>query len=231
MSTFPSKAPSGSAASTTYRRTPRFKKGRARLLVAAIALLTPFNADRAPFLTFDGVAQEADEASRDDASRFDYYVGADARWLVDRRDNVVSAWSLQEDRPLWSRDGVVFRENKRPTDVIASFKKISAEPKPATEIFGRVYFFLNLQAPQNDERNVRRNELLVALDPRAQGRLVWKLRAPDFAFLFSPDVSSLQFLDAIAPLPNDRLLIVVQGDGETRSIEIDAATGALCSLP
>ena len=144
---------------------------------------------------------------------FKYYVGRQERWLVDLRLGVVSAWELERDVPLWSRDGVVFRVAQRPNDVISDFKLASRQKaEPAVEIFGRVYFFLN--------------DGLVALDPRAQGRLVWKRNAADVApFFDARDDAPFFFTPKISPLSKDRPLIQARLGQDAKFFIVDAASG------
>lgn len=183
--------------------------------ILATCLLASFN--EAPYF-FDSPTR-ADAASQrssdaDNADDFKLYVGQEARWLVDLRLGVVSAWELERDVPLWSRDGVVFRVERRPNDVFADFKRASSQtPRAATEIFGRVYFFLD--------------DILVALDPRAEGRLVWKRTADDFARFFSaPNSDDATFLvPKIDSTSNDRLLIEARRGQESKRFIIDAASG------
>lgn len=162
------------------------------------------------------------------ADDFELYVDKRARWLVDLRLGVVSAWELERDVPLWSRDGVVFRVAQRPTDVISDLNAASRrKPRPTFEIFGRVYFFVN--------------DALVALDPRAQGRLVWKRNAADFAPFFAgprnapsagrADDVSPSFIPKIASTLNDRLLVQARRGQETKSFIIDAASGEFRLAP
>jgi len=147
------------------------------------------------------------------ADDFKYYVGRRERWLVDLRYGVISAWELERDVPLWSRDGVAFRVAQRPNDVISDFKTASLQKAaPLVEIFGRVYFFLN--------------DVLVALDPRAQGRLVWKRNAADFApFFAARDDAPLVFTPKISPLSKDRLLIQARLGQDAKFFIVDAASG------
>lgn len=169
-------------------------------------------------------------AAQEDARRFQYYVGANARWIIDLRLNVVSAWDRSLDVPLWSRDGVVFRVFQRPNDVKTDFKAATAQPPvPAPEFFGRVYFFLD--------------GVLVALDPRAQGRLVWKLYVEELTRFFSApknadlnaisgsspaldqDAKSPVFLPKLRSLTDDRLLVQTRRGQELKTFVVDAASG------
>lgn len=193
--------------------------------VACACLLTPLNEASARFTA--PVPTEIGEPPRAVAEpkRLDYalYLGKNARWLVDLRLNIVSAWALERDVPLWSRDGVVFRAKDRPNDVVADFATASKRPTaPAIEIFGRVYFFLN--------------DALVALDPNAQGRLVWRRNAQDFARFFAAtpplrdansnaDNAKPSLIPEIRSLSGDRLLIEARFRQETLSFILDAASG------
>ena len=158
----------------------------------------------------------------------DCYISSNARWQVDRRRGIVSAWDLERPLPLWSQDGVVFRLSPLSNEAISELNTTSAIP--ATEIFGRVYFFLNASAPRRENEKAesfrRQNDALLALDPRAQGRLVWICRAQDFASFFAPDAGALHFVPRVEILSNDELLIVVQSERQNaRSFAVDAATG------
>lgn len=165
-----------------------------------------------------------------DERDFVCFVGSNARWLVDRRQGVVSAWRLNEARPLWSQDGVVFRVCRRPSDAFERFK--SVEPsryRQATEIFGRVYFLLDDAPADSDDE--RRDTLLVALDPRAQGRLVWRRRAQEFAPFFpAAPPRSLYFAADVEAAPNDELLVKIQAGDRVNRFALDAANGAFRSL-
>lgn len=184
---------------------------------------TPFSEAPTRLISFaqddDATRQKRDVSNAND---FEIYVDKQARWLVDLRLGVVSAWELERDVPLWSRDGVVFRVAQRPTDAISDlYVATKAKPRPTREIFNRVYFFVN--------------DVLIALDPRAQGRLVWKRNAADFApfFAVSNNAPLLQLADDVAPsfIPqiyptfNDRLLIQARRGQEIKSFTIDAASG------
>ncbi len=200
-----------------------------RLGFIALALATPFSRYEAR------PAPDVDEESAVlspcvSVAYVDYYVGSNARWIVDRQNGSVSAWELNRPLPLWSNDGVVFRLSSRRNVAPSRLSATSADSfAPTTEFFGRAYFFLNdaSHVPSEGAASpfVRRDDLLLALDLRAQGRLVWKLRARDFARFFASDVSSLQFLPQLEPLPNDELLAVVQGDRNIKRFAISAADG------
>ena len=159
----------------------------------------------------------------------DYYVGSNACWRVDRQRGVISALSLIDGSPLWSSDGVVYRSFPSKNDVIQEIPSQNASPFPAAEIFGRVYFFLDDVAarpafPQT--RNVRRDDLLVALDSNAQGRLVWKRRVRDFAPFFPADERrALRFLNDVKPALNDKLVVQIKSEREVKRFALDAATG------
>lgn len=175
--------------------------------------------------------EDAADGSRDVSSSYlDFYVGSNARWLVDRQTGTVAAWELKRPLPLWSSDGVVYRQATRRTNVVEGLTSLrDVEPSPTIESFGRVYFFLNdvsrRRSTSAPASFVRRDDLLLAIDLEAQGRLVWARRADDFARFFPPDVSSLCFLPQLKPLPNDELLVFVQGDQETKCFAVDAAAG------
>jgi hypothetical protein len=162
-----------------------------------------------------------------DGANVELFVGSNARWLVDKRRRVVSALSLETETPLWSRNGVVFQANPLATSLsqdVAPAKNGS----PAPEFFGRVYFFLDDDATLRfgERPRVFADALLVALDPLAQGRLVWKLRAQDFAPFFPTEArQNLRFLPKIRPLPNDELLVQVLSEKETKHFALNAATG------
>ena len=163
-------------------------------------------------------------------ARFLLYLGSNARWLVDRRHGVVSAWALEEERPLWSSSGVVFRLNPASNRDIQNAANLKfSTPRPTTEIFGRVYLFLDdiTGLSDNETPPSLRKNLLIALDPRAQGRLVWRRRAEDFALFFAPQERNvLRFRNEVVPLPNDELLVRIQGESEAKRFALDAATGA-----
>lgn len=178
------------------------------------------------------VAQNGGErvVATDENERFSLYVGSNARWLVDRLQGSVSAWSLREDRPLWSPSGVVLRLKPSSYREIQSITELNSSIKrPTTEIFERVYFFLDdvtrLSVNENSP-SLKKNQL-IALDPRAQGRLVWRRRAEDFALFFAPQERNvLRFRNEVVPLPNDELLVRIQGESEAKRFALDAATGA-----
>ena len=97
------------------------------------------------------------------------------------------------------------------------------------EIFGRVYLFLDdiTGLSDNEPPPSLKKNLLIALDPRAQGRLVWRRRAEDFALFFAPQERNvLCFRNEVVPLPNDELLVQVQGKRKVKRFALDAATGA-----
>lgn len=184
---------------------------------------TPFNESSTRSLSFaQEVAATPQTRDADNAENYLLYRDKRARWLVDLRLGVVSAWEIERDVPLWSRDGVVFRVAQRPDDVISRLRVAARQtPLPTLEIFGRAYFFLN--------------DVLVALDPRAQGRLVWRRNIADFASFFAApnNASTLRrdadvspsFVPKIRPLSNDRLLIQTRRGQETKFFLIDAASG------
>lgn len=183
--------------------------------VLATCLLTPLceSTTRSASLAQDSPAASPPASADANPNDFKYYIGRQERWLVDLRLGVVSAWELERDAPLWSRDGVVFRVAQRPNDVFSDFKVASMQtPEPVVEIFGRVYFFLN--------------DALVALDPRAHGRLVWKRNAADFApFFAAHDNAPLVFTPKISPLSKDRLLIQARRGQDVKFFIVDAAYG------
>lgn len=184
----------------------------------ASCLLASFSESQAR-LTFANVNNDSEShEQKEDATsqKFNYYIGKNARWLVDLQLNVISAWELERDVPLWSRDGVVFRVFQRPNNAISDFNKASTQsPLPATEIFGRVYFFLN--------------DDLIALDSRAQGRLVWRRNIKEFIPFFTSFNPTLAdapvFIPEIFPLNSDRLLIQTRRGQETQCFILDAASG------
>ena len=158
----------------------------------------------------------------------EYYVGSNACWFVDRRAGAISALSLDNLSPLWSKDGVVFR-----AATAVNFKLKDAAPPQnttpfhATEAFGRVYFFLDApQNPRNADSPLQYNALLVALDAKAQGRLAWKLNVKEFAPFFSPDERrELCFINKIKFASHDELIVQVQSAREIKRFALDAATG------
>ena len=183
------------------------------------------------------IAQGDDATSTSTPSNedVDYFLGSNARWLINRRQGVVSAWKLDEAQPLWSRDGVVFRLPKRTNGAAQNLQQIQDQPfRHAVEFFGRVYFLLDDSARQNPSAAKRPRErgdnLLISLDLRAQGRLVWARRAQEFARFFSNAPAALCFLDKIAALDNDELLIQIKSDFETKLFVLDAADGTLRRL-
>ncbi len=183
------------------------------------------------------IAQGDDATSTSTPSNedVDYFLGSNARWLINRRQGVVSAWKLDEARPLWSRDGVVFRLPKRTNGAAQNLQPIQDQPfRHAVEFFGRVYFLLDDSARQTPSAAKRPRErgdnLLISLDLRAQGRLVWARRAQEFARFFSNAPAALSFLDKIAALDNDELLIQIKSDFETKLFVLDAADGTLRRL-
>lgn len=177
---------------------------------------------------------DAHVSNRDERSLYiEQYRGSNARWLVDRRRGSISAWELERPVPLWSNNGVVFRSTPQVTDVFSTFYNNAFQEAPlATEIFGRVYFFLDdvSQRSVPSESYARRDVLLVALDPQAQGRLVWTRRAKDFASFFNADASSLRFAPRLASLSNDKLAVQVFSDREIKEFAINAADGSFRSL-
>ena len=171
------------------------------------------------------ISDEAATPRNDDA--YAGYVGSNARWLVDKRHGVVYAWELEENRPLWSSDGVVFRASPYKSDAYGKTARLPETFDNATEIFGRLYFLLDeidSRSLNNEVPNARRDQLLVALAPKEQGRLVWRRRAQDFAPFFTSQ-TNLRFTNGITPLPNDELLVKVQAENETIPFALNAATG------
>lgn len=203
----------------------------AACLIAATSLLSTFNHHASDTLNRvqppSGYSKsQTPQNNLDQVCR----VSSNARWFVDKRHGVVSAWSLVDNAPLWSSNGVVFRVSNSKTNAVKELTKLDIPTIPATEIFGRVYFFLNdvsaRRALSSAPANFRQDNLLIALDPNAQGRLVWKRRAQDFAPFFpSCDKRALGFVDDIQILPNDELLIQVAAEGETKRFALNAATG------
>lgn len=194
-------------------------KRRLRLSLIALAVASPF-ADAAAYAS----------TPYEPKSYVENYVGSNARWQVDRRRGIVSAWNLERALPLWSQNGVVFRSSPLANDANSTLVLTSAPSVPATEIFGRVYFFLN--APSQRRENapdapfIRRDDLLLALDPRSQGRLAWIRRAQDFVIFFESKSEALEFGSQLEPLPNDELLVVVKSAFEgAKRFAVDAATG------
>ena len=197
-----------------------------KLLLAAISLSTNFSDNAATLQCVAAQDARAVVFREEDDATAEYYVGSNARWRLDRRHGVISAWSLEKPFPLWSQDGVVFRSRPQVKGVVKEVaRKEKSAISPATEIFHRVYFFLDDVARKDARSPERRDDLLIALDPNAQGRLVWKRNAQDFAHFFSEDAGALRFLDEIQPAPNDQLLVSVQGQDEVRRFTLDAATG------
>ena len=205
-----------------------------KALLAAASFLTPFSlCDAAQLYATpptaanskpDGVSHRLDE----DATSYSY-VGSNARWLVDRKRGIVSAWSLEEASPLWSLDGVVYRISPNANHAIP-ITKISEKvfPPSAWEIFGRVYFLLDDVADSRSfhKTPTRRDALLIAIDPNAQGRLVWECRAQDFAPFFPKNARGrLRFIDNVNSSPRDELVVLVQGEKEIKRFALDAATG------
>lgn len=157
------------------------------------------------------------------------YQGSNARWLANKRYGVISAWKIERFTPLWSKDGVVFRLNPTRNDVFSTLNNApTTRPVYATEIRKRVYFILDDVARRRVDANngAPRDNLLVALDSRAQGRLVWTRRANDFAAFFESDTSALRFAPPLLPLTDDELTIRVQNDQEVKEFAINAADGA-----
>ena len=209
-------------------------KSTIKLLLAAFAAPTAFfptaryplhiaAQDNSVEISFHDVAD-----LRNKRSNLHCYVGSNARWFVDRESGVISALSLDALSPLWSKDGVVFRavpSTNYPITEAAS--PSSADVSPAMELAGRVYFILDI--PPHKEQNgfsVRRDALLVALDAKAQGRLVWKLKVRDFAPFFSQNLrGELRFTSKIQAATNDKILVQVLSDREVKRFAIDAATG------
>ena len=203
----------------------------AACLIAATSLLSTLN-DNAPDtlnLVPTPNSYTKPQISQDNLDQV-CRVSSNARWLVDKRHGVVSAWSLVDNAPLWSSNGVVFRVSNSKTKAVKELTQLDVPTIPVTEIFGRVYFFLNdvsaRRALSSAPANFRQDNLLIALDPNAQGRLVWKRRAQDFAPFFpSCDKRALGFVDDIHPLPNDELLVQVAAERETKRFALNAATG------
>lgn len=202
------------------------KRCRTLILALAASLPSPYR-DETP----TSISLHAETALKSDISTtyIELYQNADARWLINRRHGVISVWNLKDAAPLWSNDGVVFRLTPSRNNVVSILSATDAAPsKSATEINGRVYFFLDDVRRRRvaEKATVRRNDLLVALDSRAQGRLVWTRRAKDFAPFFTSDASSLRFDSPIAPIANDKLTIRVRNDQEVKEFAIDAADGS-----
>lgn len=199
-------------------------KRRLRLFFLALTVASPL-ADAAIYAS----------TPYDKTSYVEIYVGSNARWQVDRRHGVVSAWELERPLPLWSQDGVVFRLSPLANDAKSSLAPTADAPVPATEIFARVYFFLDAPSQRRehdaDAPFTRRNDLLLALDPRSQGRLAWICRAQDFAVFFKPNQEPPQFVPRVESLPNDELLVVVETASEGgKRFAVDAATGTFRPL-
>lgn len=201
-------------------------KRRLRLFfIASVFAASPIYRDAVSNLIF--ADQRNGATTHRSADYIDLYVGSNARWQIDRLRGVVSVWELERPLPLWSRDGVVYRSANSATSYVST---LTPQPTaPATEIFGRVYFFLNDakggRAANRSSSFVRRDDLLLALDLRAQGRLVWALRAQDFTCFFAPN-ASLQFVPRLEILPNDKLLVTVRNERqENQRFIVDAATG------
>ena len=214
------------------------KISRRTLLIATLlsTLISP-QSDAVFPLAFALNDNESQHSTSND--KFDYYVGSNARWLVDRERGVVSAWSLKEEIPLWSRDGVVYRAT--PIANVATQEIKNQDhlfSSPATEIFGRVYFLLDDVAHSSRSESLRpsltrRDDLLIALDRQAQGRLVWERRAQDFIPFF-PKNARLRFLNDIKATANDELLVYIQAENTIKGFALNAATGEprpLKSLP
>lgn len=210
---------------------------RTLLLAALLSTSTISKNDAVPTRASTPIDSEPQFSANN--AKFDYYAGSNARWFVDRERGVVSAWSLKEALPLWSRDGIVYRA--APTANIATQEIKSRDNlfrSPAPEIFGRVYFFLDdVACPSRSETSrrpqIQRDNLLIALDPQAQGRLVWERRAQDFAPFF-PKNARLRFINDIKALPNDELLVRLQAENSSKVFALNAATGEarpLESLP
>lgn len=195
-----------------------------KLLLAATAIPTAFSDAQDAVETASRPVAEVYQ----DNLNLEYYVGSNARWLVDRRLGVISALSLDNASPLWSKDGVVFRAAHT---AILSLKEVTpsqnATSRPAIEAFGRVYFFLDAPSLFQDVApRFQNNALLVALDSKAQGRLAWKLNVQEFAPFFSPeDRRDLRFLNKIQSTANDELLVSIQSERELKRFALDAATG------
>lgn len=199
-------------------------KRRLRLFFLALTVASPL-ADAATYAS----------TPYDKTPYVENYVGSNARWQVDRRHGVVSAWELERPLPLWSQDGVVFRLSPLANDAKFTLAPTADAPVPATEIFARVYFFLDAPSQRRehdaDAPFTRRNDLLLALDPRSQGRLAWICRAQDFAVFFKPNQEPPQFVPRVESLPNDELLVVVETASEGgKRFAVDAATGTFRPL-
>lgn len=212
-------------------------KLRFKALLAATPFLTSFTLHDAALLyaTLCNAEIPADRDAEppivDQNANSRYYVSSNARWNVDKERGVVSAWALKEERPLWSRDGVVYKTSPRANVAISEINVADhAIPSPALEIFGRVYFLLD---DVDDSRSFNKNRsqprpdaLLIALDPNAQGRLVWERRAQDFAPFFPKNARGrLRFIDNVNSSPRDELVVLVQGEKEIKRFALDAATG------
>lgn len=201
-------------------------KRRLRRYSFTISLIAAL-ANSSPYLVFASTNERVADAKPSDVeSQYSVCVGTNARWIVDRRHGVVYAVSLETDRPLWSRDGVVFRlTTKRPTLDFSNLNNVSAATRRnGEEIAGRVYLLLD--DITSSKKDLQRDALLIALDPRAQGRVVWELRAKEFAFAFPGDESQPAFTRRIEALGGDELIIQIQTANACRNFAVDAATGS-----
>lgn len=163
------------------------------------------------------------------------FVGSNARWIVDRQRGAISAWELTRNAPLWTRDGTVYRTFERPKHDVALLTSNALNgAKPACEFFGRVYFLLDAIEDSRvtrffSTRCVKNDDLLVVLDTRNQGRLVWSRRADDFAPFFSSRLknkdSRCRFVGLPRSFDNDFIKIQVQREQEVNFFLIDAASG------
>lgn len=204
-----------------------------------IAALMPTARSPFPFVVPSVIAQTASvdlsrfheqTATTNKNATYDYFVGSNARWIIDRLHGAVLAWDREKNTPLWSQDGVVYRTqpliNHVSEEVVFPAETLASQ---APEIFGRVYFFLDARrTPKEAQPCFRRDNLLIALDVKAQGRLVWQVDVQDFASFFPPNERrALRFLNEIRAASNDALLIQIQSEQEIKPFLLDAATGRL----
>ncbi len=152
-------------------------------------------------------------------------------WIVDDENGRIAAFDDDGRKPLWSDDGIVFqfprRFNGRPSQTHI-IQTLNNAPRRAASAFGRVYFLL---ASPTDGAERSALNVLLALDPQAQGRLVWIRRADDFERFFSPtsDSTPCEFVGPPRPAPNDVVNIEVKRDDKRIGVSLNVADGTVLS--
>lgn len=158
-----------------------------------------------------------------------------ALWQIDRHLGTISARDPDDpSNTLWSSSGVVYRARSG-NDLFPyySFLKVNG-----AEHCGRVYFSISEKSPlplddYADEKNAVYEEILLALDPNSQGRVVWKLRESDFINYIYRRFPELEDQEQSKPIVNitptqedgDILIVDLEEDERVYRLSIDAAVG------